>query len=77
VKRTISMGDGGGEGGARVLQHSGRVAPRRALDPGEEPVPARKSRSSSRLGCRVDLVMRDAVKRQLRDRIFAEAVRAT
>ncbi len=29
------------------------------------------------LGCRVDLVMRDAVKRQLRDRIFAEAVRAT
>ena len=28
------------------------------------------------LGCRVDLVMRDAVKRQLRDRIFAEAVRA-
>jgi len=29
------------------------------------------------LGCRVDLVMRDAVKRQLRDRIFAEAVRTT
>ena len=29
------------------------------------------------LGSRVDLVMRDAVKRQLRDRIFAEAVRAT
>lgn len=29
------------------------------------------------LGCRVDLVMRDAVKPQLRDRIFAEAVRAT
>lgn len=29
------------------------------------------------LGCRVDLVMRDAVKRQLRERIFAEAVRAT
>jgi predicted nucleotidyltransferase len=29
------------------------------------------------LGCRVDLVMRDAVKRQLRDRIFSEAVRAT
>lgn len=29
------------------------------------------------LGCRVDLVMREAVKRQLRDRIFAEAVRAT
>ncbi len=29
------------------------------------------------LGCRVDLVMRDAVKQQLRDRIFAEAVRAT
>ena len=29
------------------------------------------------LGCRVDLVMRDAVKLQLRDRIFAEAVRAT
>ena len=29
------------------------------------------------LGCRVDLVMRDAVKRQLRDRVFAEAVRAT
>lgn len=29
------------------------------------------------LGCKVDLVMRDAVKRQLRDRIFAEAVRAT
>ena len=28
------------------------------------------------LGCKVDLVMRDAVKRQLRDRIFAEAVRA-
>ena len=28
------------------------------------------------LGCPVDLVMRDAVKRQLRDRIFAEAVRA-
>ena len=28
------------------------------------------------LGCRVDLVMRDAVKRQLRDRIFAEAIRA-
>ena len=29
------------------------------------------------LGRRVDLVMRGAVKRQLRDRIFAEAVRAT
>jgi hypothetical protein len=29
------------------------------------------------LGCRVDLVMREAVKRQLRDRIFAEAVHAT
>jgi len=29
------------------------------------------------LGCRVDLVMRDAVKPQLRERIFAEAVRAT
>ncbi len=29
------------------------------------------------LGCPVDLVMRDAVKRQLRERIFAEAVRAT
>lgn len=29
------------------------------------------------LGCRVDLVMRGAVKRQLRDRILAEAVRAT
>ncbi len=29
------------------------------------------------LGRRVDLVMRDAVKRQLRDRILAEAVRAT
>lgn len=29
------------------------------------------------LGAKVDLVMRDAVKRQLRDRIFAEAVRAT
>ena len=29
------------------------------------------------LGTRVDLVMRDAVKRQLRDRIFAEAVHAT
>jgi len=28
------------------------------------------------LGSKVDLVMRDAVKRQLRDRIFAEAVRA-
>lgn len=28
------------------------------------------------LGAKVDLVMRDAVKRQLRDRIFAEAVRA-
>jgi hypothetical protein len=28
------------------------------------------------LGCRVDLVMRDAVKRQLRERIFAEAIRA-
>ena len=28
------------------------------------------------LGCRVDLVMRDAVKPQLRDRIFSEAVRA-
>ncbi len=28
------------------------------------------------LGCRVDLVMRGAVKRQLRDRILAEAVRA-
>ncbi len=29
------------------------------------------------LGCRVDLVMRDAVRPQLRDRIFREAVRAT
>jgi uncharacterized protein len=29
------------------------------------------------LGTRVDLVMRDAVKPQLRDRILAEAVRAT
>lgn len=29
------------------------------------------------LGQHVDLVMRDAVKRQLRERIFAEAVRAT
>lgn len=29
------------------------------------------------LGCRVDLVMRDAVKPQFRDRIFREAVRAT
>jgi predicted nucleotidyltransferase len=29
------------------------------------------------LGSKVDLVMRDAAKRQLRDRIFAEAVRAT
>jgi len=29
------------------------------------------------LGCKVDLVMRGAVKRRLRDRIFAEAVRAT
>ena len=29
------------------------------------------------LGCHVDLVMRDAVKPQLRDRIFREAVRAT
>jgi len=29
------------------------------------------------LGSKVDLVMRDAVKRQLRDRIFAEAIRAT
>lgn len=29
------------------------------------------------LGCRVDLVMRDAVKPQLRDRIFREAIRAT
>lgn len=29
------------------------------------------------LDCRVDLVMRGAVKRQLRDRILAEAVRAT
>jgi len=28
------------------------------------------------LGCRVDLVMRDAVKRQLRDRVLAEAVEA-
>lgn len=28
------------------------------------------------LGCRVDLVMRDAVKPQLRDRIFSEAIRA-
>ena len=28
------------------------------------------------LGSKVDLVMRDAVKRQLRDRIFAEAIRA-
>ena len=29
------------------------------------------------LGARVDLVMRDAVKPQLRERILAEAVRAT
>lgn len=29
------------------------------------------------LGSRVDLVMRDALKRQLRDRILAEAIRAT
>lgn len=29
------------------------------------------------LGCQVDLVMREAVKPQLRDRIFSEAVRAT
>ena len=29
------------------------------------------------LSCRVDLVMREAVKPQLRDRIFREAVRAT
>lgn len=29
------------------------------------------------LGCRVDLVMREAVKPQLRARIFGEAVRAT
>lgn len=29
------------------------------------------------LGCRVDLVMREAVKPQLRDRILREAVRAT
>ena len=29
------------------------------------------------LGCRVDLVMRDAVKPQLRGRILSEAVRAT
>ena len=29
------------------------------------------------LGCSVDLVMRDAVKPHLRDRIFREAVRAT
>jgi uncharacterized protein len=29
------------------------------------------------LGCRVDLVMREAVKPQLRERIFREAVRAT
>ncbi len=29
------------------------------------------------LGCRVDLVMREAVKPQLRDRIFREAIRAT
>jgi len=29
------------------------------------------------LGCPVDLVMRDAVKRQLREGILAEAVRAT
>ena len=28
------------------------------------------------LNCRVDLVMREAVKRQLRERIFSEAVRA-
>jgi predicted nucleotidyltransferase len=28
------------------------------------------------LGARVDLVMRDAVKRQLRERIYGEAVRA-
>ena len=28
------------------------------------------------LGSRVDLVMRDAVKPQLRERIFAEAIRA-
>lgn len=36
-----------------------------------------QSRLEEILGCKVDLVMRDAVKRQLRDRIFAEAVRAT
>ncbi|MGB8931435.1 MAG: nucleotidyltransferase family protein [Anaeromyxobacteraceae bacterium] len=29
------------------------------------------------LGCRVDLVMREAVRPQLRDRILAEAVRAS
>jgi predicted nucleotidyltransferase len=29
------------------------------------------------LGCRPDLVMRDAVRPQLRDRIFREAVRVT
>jgi predicted nucleotidyltransferase len=28
------------------------------------------------LGCRVDLVMRESLRPQLRDRIFAEAVRA-
>jgi predicted nucleotidyltransferase len=28
------------------------------------------------LGARVDLVMRDAIKPQLRERIFAEAIRA-
>lgn len=36
-----------------------------------------QSRIEEILGSKVDLVMRDAVKRQLRDRIFAEAVRAT
>jgi predicted nucleotidyltransferase len=29
------------------------------------------------VGCRVDLVMREAVRPQLRDRIFREAIRAT
>jgi len=36
-----------------------------------------QQRLEEMLGCRVDLVMRDAVKRQLRERIFSEAVRAT
>ena len=36
-----------------------------------------QSRLEQILGCRVDLVMREAVKPQPRDRIFREAVRAT